>query len=178
MRTLADRYAAALADVALADNAADKIRGELAEFLGLLREAPQLGTLLSSPAVPRAGKRAVAEALVKRLGASHTLRNFLCVVLDHRRTRLLPEIQAALDRQLDERLGIARATVTSARELHQDDQVKLQAVLQHMTGRRVEAQYSLDPALIAGTVVRIGSTIYDGSVRTRIEKMRHQLASQ
>jgi len=178
MRSLADRYAAALADVALADHAADKIRGELADFLGLLREAPQLGTLLSSPAVPRAGKRAVAEALVKRLGASRTLRNFLCVVLDHRRTRLLPEIQKALDRQLDERLGVTRADVSSARELPKDDRAKLQAVLQRLSGRRVEAQYRLDPELIAGTVVRIGSTIYDGSVRTRIEKMRHQLASQ
>jgi F-type H+-transporting ATPase subunit delta len=178
MRNLADRYAAALADVALAENAGDKIRGELADFLALLREAPQLGALLSSPAVPRAGKRAVAEALVQRLGASRTLRNFLCVVLDHRRTRLLPEIGEALDRQLDERLGVTRAEVTSARELAKADQARLQAVLARLTGRKIEAQYRLDPELIAGTVVRIGSTIYDGSVRTRIEKMRHQLASQ
>jgi F-type H+-transporting ATPase subunit delta len=178
MRTLADRYAAALADVALAENAAGKIRGELADFLALLREAPQLGTLLSSPAVPRAGKRAVAEALVQRMGASRTLRNFLCVVLDHRRTRLLPEIQEALDRQLDERLGVTRAEVTSARELPRTDQTRLQAVLSRLTGRKIEAQYRLDPQLIAGTVVRIGSTIYDGSVRTRIEKMRNQLAAQ
>jgi F-type H+-transporting ATPase subunit delta len=178
MRTLADRYAAALADVALAENAADKIRGELADFLALLREAPQLGTLLGSPAVPRAGKRAVVESLVRRLGASRTLRNFLCVVLDHRRTRLLPEIQEALDRQLDERMGVSRAQVTSAHELTPTDQARLQAVLGNLTGQKIQAQYTLDPALIAGTVVRIGSTIYDGSVRTRIEKMRHQLASQ
>jgi F-type H+-transporting ATPase subunit delta len=178
MRTLADRYAAALADVALSENAADKIRAEFADFLGLLREAPQLGTLLSSPAVPRAGKRSVAEALVKRMGASRTLRNFLFVVLDHRRTRLLPEIQEALDRQLDERLGVTRAQVTSARELRPPDQAKLQAVLSHLTGKRVEAEYKLDPELIAGTVVRVGSTIYYVSVRTRFEKLRHQRASQ
>lgn len=178
MRTLADRYAAALADVALAENAADKIRGELSDFMALLREAPQLGTLLGSPAVSRSGKRAVAEALVQRLGASRTLRNFLCVVLDHRRTRLLPEIEEALDRQLDERLGVTRAEVTSARELAKADQTRLQAVLARLTGRKIEAEYRLNPELIAGTVVRIGSTIYDGSVRTRIEKLRHQLASQ
>jgi F-type H+-transporting ATPase subunit delta len=178
MRTLADRYAAALADVALADKAADKIRGELADFLGLLREAPQLGTLLSSPAVPRAAKRALAEALVQRLGASRTLRNFLCVVLDHRRTRLLAEIQEALDRQLDERLGVRRAEVSSARDLPEADQARLQAVLASLTGCKIEAEYRLAPELIAGTVVRIGSTIYDGSVRTRIDKLRHQLASQ
>ena len=178
MRSLADRYAAALADVALAQNAADKIRQELADFMALLRQSPQLGTLLSSPAVPRAGKRAVAEALVARMGSSRTLRNFLCVVLDHRRTRLLPEIQEALDRHLDERLGVTRAEVTSARELPAGDQIKLRGVLEKLTGRRIEAQYRLDPKLIAGTVVRIGSTIYDGSVRTRIDKLRHQLASE
>ena len=178
MRTLADRYAAALADVALAENAADKIRQELADFLALLHESPQLGVLLGSPAVARAGKRAVVEALVARLGAGRTLRNFLCVVLDRRRTRLLPEIQQALDRQLDERLGVTRADVTSARDLPAGDQAKLRGVLEKLTGRRVEAQYRLDPELIAGTVVRIGSTIYDGSVRTRLEKLRHQLASE
>jgi F-type H+-transporting ATPase subunit delta len=120
----------------------------------------------------------VAEALVARMGASRTLRNFLCVVLDRRRTRLLPEIQAALDRQLDERLGVTRAEVTSARELPDGEQARLRGVLERLTGRRVEAQYRQDPNLIAGTVVRIGSTIYDGSVRTRLEKLRHQLASE
>ncbi len=178
MRSLADRYAAALADVALADNAADKIRGELADFITLLSESPELRTLLTSPAVSRAGKRSVAEALVQRMGAGKTLRNFLCVVLDHRRTRMLPEIQQALDRQLDDRMGISRAQVSSANPLPSDEQAKLVAVLQKLTGRRVEAEYKQDPELIAGTVVRIGSTIYDGSVRTRIEKLRHQLASQ
>jgi F-type H+-transporting ATPase subunit delta len=178
VKTVADRYAAALADVALAENDAGNIRRELADFLALLRESPQLGTLLGSPAVPKAGKRAVAEALVTRLNASRTLRNFLWVVLDHRRARLLPEIQQALDRQLDERLGVTRADVTSARELPADEQTRLRGVLEKLTGRRVEAQYRLDSNLIAGTVVRIGSTIYDGSVRTRLEKLRHQLATE
>jgi F-type H+-transporting ATPase subunit delta len=163
--------------VALADNAADKIRQELADFLALLRISPELGVLLGSPAVPRAGKRAVTEALVRRLGASRTLRNFLCVVLDRRRIRLLPEIQQALDRQLDERLGVTRADVTSARALPEREQQELQNTLERLTGRRVDAQYQLDPELIGGTIVRIGSTIYDGSVRTRLERLRHRLAA-
>jgi len=112
------------------------------------------------------------------LGASRTLRNFLCVVLDRRRTRLFPQIQQALDRQLDEHLGLTRADVTSARALPAADQAQLRGVLERLTGRRVEAQYRLDPGLIAGTVVRIGSTIYDGSVRTRLERLRQRLASE
>jgi F-type H+-transporting ATPase subunit delta len=178
VKTLADRYAAALADVALAEKSGPKIRKELADFVGLLSESPELGVLLSSPAVPRPSKRAVAEALVKRTGGSRTLRNFLFVVIDRRRTRLLPEIQEAFDRQLDERLGVVRADVTSARELPSAQQAELRKVLEKLTGSRVEAEYRLNPDLIAGAVVRIGSTIYDGSVRTRLEKLRHRLVSQ
>ncbi len=178
MRTLADRYAAALAEVALAERAADRIRGELAEFMGLVRDFPELSTLLSSPAVPRAQKRSVIEALLGKLNASRTLRNFLFVVLDRRRTRLLPEIQRALDRQIDERLGITRAEVTSARELRPGDRTRLQSALERLAGKRIEAQYQWDPNLIAGAIVRIGSTIYDGSVRRQLEKLRRRLASE
>jgi F-type H+-transporting ATPase subunit delta len=178
VRALADRYADALADVALAENAAAKTRQEFADFLGLLHESPQLGVLLESPAVPRTSKRAVVEALVTRMGASRTLRNFLCVVLDRRRMRLLPEIQQSLDRRLDERQGITRADVSSPHELPETDKARLRGVLEHLTGRRVEARYRLDPALIAGTVVRIGSTIYDGSVRAQLERLRVRLASE
>ena len=177
MRTLADRYANALADVALGQNAAEQVRQELSDFLGLLRESPELRVLLNNPAVPRRNKRAVAEALVERLGASRTLRNFLFVVLDRRRAVLLPAIQQAFDAQLDERQGITRAEVTSARELKDAEKKELRGTLERITGRRVEAQYRLDPALIAGAIVRIGSTIYNGSVRAQLERLRTRLAS-
>jgi F-type H+-transporting ATPase subunit delta len=176
--TLADRYAAALADVAVEKNRADQIRQELAEFIALLHESPQLGVLLGNPAVPRASKHGVLEALVARLGAGRTLRNFLFVVLDRERIELLREIQQAFDAQLDERQGITRASVTSARELDDSEKAQLRGALEHISGRRVEAQYQLDPALIAGTVVRVGSTIYDGSIRTQLERLREKLASQ
>jgi F-type H+-transporting ATPase subunit delta len=176
--TLADRYAAALADVAVAKNRADQIRQELADFIALLHESPQVGVLLGNPAVPRASKHGVLEALVARLGAGKTLRNFLFVVLDRERIELLREIQQAFDAQLDERQGITRASVTSARELDDVEKARLRGALEHISGTRVEAQYQLDPALIAGTVVRVGSTVYDGSVRTQLERLRARLASQ
>ena len=145
---------------------------ELRDFLALLRESPQLAILLGSPAVSRANKHAVAEALVERMGASRTLRNFLFVVLDQRRMASAAGDPAAFEAQLDERQGITRADVTSARELNEGEKKQLRAALERLTGRRVEAQYRLDPALIAGAVVRIGSTIYDGSVRTQLERLR------
>lgn len=178
MSTLADHYADALADVAIQQKSVAQIRQELADFLGLVRESPDLALILDSPAVQRANKRAVVEALVAQMGASRTLRNFLCVVVDRGRTRLLLEIQASFDKRLDERQGIVRAEVSSAHELADVEKAELRGALERLTGRRVEAAYRLDPALLAGTVVRVGSTIYDGSVRTRLEKMRERMASE
>jgi F-type H+-transporting ATPase subunit delta len=175
--TLADHYADALADVAVAQNAAAQVRQELADFVALQRESPELRILLGSPAVTRSSKLAVVEALVARLGAGKTLRNFLFVVLDHRRMALVPEIQLAFDAQLDKRRGITRAEVTSASQLSDAEKAELRAVLQKLSGRTVEAEYLQDPALIAGAVVRIGSKIYDGSVRTQLQRLRTKLAT-
>jgi F-type H+-transporting ATPase subunit delta len=178
VRDLTVNYADALVDVALGQNAATEVRSQLGDFLALFRESPELRVLLESPAVPRSSKHAVVEALVARLGAGRTLRNFLLVVLDHRRTALLPEIQQAFDARLDVRLGVTRADVTSAQELSDAEKDELRAALERITGQRVDAAYRLDPAIIAGAVVRIGSTIYNGSVRAQLERLRSQLVSQ
>lgn len=178
MRTIAQHYADALAEVVLSQNAAEQVRRELRDFLALLRESAQLGVLLGSPAVSRANKHAVAQALVERMGASRTLRNFLFVAIDQRRVGLLAEIQQAFEARLDELEGVARADVVTARELNERERKRLRTVLERLSGRRVEANYELDPALIAGAVVRVGSTIYDGSVRTQLERLRVKLESQ
>jgi F-type H+-transporting ATPase subunit delta len=178
LSTLADRYADALADVAVQKQLIEQVRQELADFLAMVRQSPDLTPLLENPAVQKASKRGVVTALVAQMGASQTLRNFLCVVVDRGRTRLLPEIQIAFDKQIDERRGIVRAEVSSAKELPEQEKAELRATLTKLTGKQVEAQYRLDPALLAGTVVRIGSTIYDGSVRTQLERLRERLASQ
>ncbi len=178
MRTIAQHYADALAEVAISQKSAEQVRRELHDFLALLRESSQLGVLLGSPAVSRANKHAVAEALVERMSASRTLRNFLFVVIDQRRVGLLPEIQQAFEARLDDLEGVARADVTTARELNERERKQLRTVLERLSGRRVEANYELDPALIAGAVVRVGSTIYDGSVRMQLERLRIKLESQ
>jgi F-type H+-transporting ATPase subunit delta len=178
MRPVAEHYAAALAEVAIAQKNPQTVRREFSDFLALLGESEQLGTLLASPAVSRANKHAVAQALVERMKAGRTLRNFLFVVIDQRRVSLLPQIYQALEAQLDEQEGMARANVTSARQLDEDEKKQLREALERLSGRRVEAHYRLDPALIAGAVVRIGSTIYDGSVRTQLERLRARLESQ
>lgn len=178
MSTLADRYADALADVAIEQNAIAQIRHELADVLAMVKQSPDLALLLEHPGVQKANKRAVVMELAKQMGASNALRNFLCVVVDRGRFRLLPEIQIALDKRLDERRGIVRAEVSSAHELGDQEKAELRAALTKLTGRQVETEYRLDAQLLAGTVVRIGSTIYDGSVRTQLERLRERLAAE
>ena len=178
MRAIAQRYASALVDVAIERGTAERTKKELGDFLQLLQESADLRNFLASPSVPRAGKHEVIGKLVTRLGASETLRNFLFVITDNRRTQLVPEIYQEFVSRLHDRLGIAEAQVRSAQELSEEEKTNLRKTLEHLTGKKVEAQYRLDPNLIGGAVVRIGSTVYDGSVREQLERMRQKLAGE
>ena len=178
MSTVAEHYADALASVAVAQNAADKIREELADFTAMLEASPELRILLASPAVTRASKHSVVQALVARMGAGKTLHNFLFVVVDRRRMSLLPQIQLAFDAELDRVSGVTRAQVTSAADLSDAEKAELAAMLSRISGQQIKAEYRQDPNLIGGAVVRIGSTIYDGTVRTQLQRLRERLDSR
>lgn len=178
MKALAERYAGALVDVALTNGQADQVKRELAEFAGLIRESPDLHSFLANPSIARGAKHAAIEAIVTRMGASRTLRNYLFVIVDHRHAGMLVEIEQAFSRLLDARMGIMQAQVTSAAQLSDKERAELTAALTKLTGDKIEAQYTTDAALIGGAVVRIGSTIYDGSVRTQLERMRARMISE
>ncbi len=178
MKALAERYAAALVDVAVANHQADQVKQELATFAGMVRESPDLHAFLSNPSIARAAKHSAVEALVAQMGASRTLRNYLFVIVDQRRAAMLGEIEQAFSRLLDARQGVTQAKVSSATALTAQEQAELAAALTKLTGQRVQAQYTTDPALIGGAVVRIGSTIYDGSVRTQLERLRARMISE
>jgi F-type H+-transporting ATPase subunit delta len=178
LKVVAQRYAAALVDVALEQKNAEAVRAELAAFAALVTESADLRNFLSSPAVPRPQKQAVVEQLVARLGAGGALRNFLFVLIENRRTLLLPQIRDAFQELLHARLGITEAEVTSARELSAEERSALIAALERKTGKRIEARYALDPALIAGAQVRIGSTVYHGTVREQLNRIRARLAAE
>lgn len=178
MSALAERYAAALVDVALENKQADLVKQELAAFAAVVRESPELHTLLSNPSIARASKHAVIEALVARMDATRTLRNYLFVIVDHRRAGLLLEIEAAFSKLLDARQGITQATVISPAELTAQERAELDSVLAKLTGRKVQAAYETDPALVGGAVVRIGSTIYDGSVRAQLDRLRAKMIAE
>lgn len=179
MKALAERYAGALADVAIAQDAAQRIQRELKAALALSDESPQLHILLANPAVLRANKHAVIEQLAERAGWSRLLRNFLFLLVDHRRTALLPDIEASFESLLDERRGVTRAVVTSADELSGEEKAELARVIERLTGSdKVDAHYRTDAALVGGAIVRVGSKIYDGSVRTQLAALRSRLSAE
>jgi F-type H+-transporting ATPase subunit delta len=178
LKALTRRYAAALADVALEGGVAEAVQQELAGFARLWGDSSELRNFLASPAVPRSEKFALIEKLIARMNASRVLRNFLCVLVENHRTPLLAELPAAFRAELDRRLGIAEAEVTSSYALTHAEQEELRRALERFTGKQVRAEYRLDEGLIGGLVVRIGSTVLDGSVRSQLARLRTQLASE
>jgi F-type H+-transporting ATPase subunit delta len=172
------QYANALADIALEQGAGEPAAKQLESFSAAYAESAELRTFLGSPAVSLKAKHEVLEKIAKRLGASKIIRNFLLVIADNRRTHLIPEIAAAFQQVLRQRQGVAEAEISSAAELTTAQKRELAATLERLTGKTIEPKYSLDPALLGGAVVRIGDTIYDGSLRTRLNEMRARLAAE
>ncbi len=178
MKSASLQYANALADIALEQGASEPAAKQLESFAAAYEESAELRTFLASPAVSMEAKHEVLEKIAKRLGASKIIRNFLFVIADHRRTQLIPEIVATFQQVLRQRQGVAEAEISSAVELTSAQKKELAATLARVTGKKIEPKYSLDPALLGGAVVRIGDTIYDGSLRSRLNEMRARLASE
>jgi len=172
------QYANAMADIALAQGVAEPAAKQLHDFGAAYAQSPELRTFLASPAVSVEAKHAVIEEIAARLGASKIIRNFLLVLADHRRTRLIPEVFAAFHQVIRQRQGVAEAEVSSAFELSAGQKKEMAATLTRLTGKKIETKYALDPALLGGAVVRIGDTIYDGSLRSRLNEMRARLAAE
>ena len=178
MKSASLQYANALADIALAQGAAEPASKQLADFGAVYAESAELRNFLASPAVDRAAKHGVIEKLAARLGGSKIIRNFLFVIVDHRRTHILPEIIAAFQDVIRRRQGIAEAEISSAVELSATQKAEFAFTLERLTGKRVESKFLLEPGLLGGAVVRLGDTIYDGSLRNRLNKLRARLAAE
>lgn len=178
MKSAGLQYANALADIGLAQGAVDPLLKQLKEFGDVYAESAELRTFLGSPAVDRAAKHGVIEKLVGRLGASKTLRNFLFVVADHQRTHILPQIINVFQEVVRQRQGVTEAEISSPVELSPAQKAEFARTLEKMTGKRVEPKYSLEPKLLGGAVVRIGDTIYDGSLRNRLNELRARLVAE
>ena len=171
------RYATALAQIVMSapDRPVEKVTNELRALDELLNSSADLKQILLSPAVPSARKRAVLGQFADSLGVSRTVRNFLFVLVNHRRIQLFHTIREAFETAVDEQLGIARADVKSAAPLNAEQQQFLQAELVRLTGKQIRMNYSVDSSLIGGVMAKIGSTVYDGSVRAQLNTLRSRL---
>jgi F-type H+-transporting ATPase subunit delta len=179
LKAISDRYAAALLDVASARGESEKVKNVLVEFAAIVADSVDLQLFLANPAVPRESKRVVLRELLNRLGsAPKAMQNFLNVVVDHRRAGLMPEIASAYTARLNTKLGIAEAAVSSASTLSMEERTNVVAGLERSTQLKISAQFSVDPALLGGAVVRIGDVIYDGSVREQLRRLEVELASE
>ena len=178
MASVVGTYARAFADVAMTkSNLLDPARmlQELHGIEALLKDSDPLRRVLENPSIPGNGKRAVLDAITQRLGTTRQVRNFVAVLIDHRRLPLFSEILKQLEQELDERQGLAEAQVSSARQLSDPEKQMLEAEISKMTGKKVRARYEQDASLLGGAVVQVGSTIYDGSVKGQLERIREQL---
>jgi F-type H+-transporting ATPase subunit delta len=178
MAAISSRYARALVEVVLEQKvSADEARQQLNSIAEAVRESVDLRRVWESPAVPAEQKRAVLDGIVGQMNAFKAIRNFMAVIIDHRRIPMLDEIVRQFAVELDAQLGFVEAKVSSARQLSPEEKRELESQVERLTSKKVRAHYTSDPALLGGVMVRVGSTIYDGSVRGRLEKMKEQLST-
>ena len=178
MASVASTYARAFADVVFdAHLDAGRAITGLRQIAALFSQSQDLRRVWENPAVRADQKRKLLDAIVQREGIERQVRNLVAVLIDQRRLPFLSRIIEQLEKELDARLGFAEAQIASARELAEAEKRALEAQIAKTTGKKVRASYGLDPSLLGGAVVRIGSTIYDGSVKGQLEKIKEAISS-
>jgi F-type H+-transporting ATPase subunit delta len=175
---MARRYAAALADVVIAQGEAREVQEELNAWAQMLADNSALLEVFRNPTIPYEQKRNVLNTLIARTRVRPTTANFLQVLLQNHRLSELQEINQKFALQLDERSGVVSAQVTTARVVPEATKETLREQLGTLTGKKVRLQFAVDEELIGGIVTRIGSTVYDGSVRTQLQQIKQKMAGE
>lgn len=178
MASIATTYARAFADVIfnLRLDPGTALQ-EAQSIAALVAESKNLRDVWEAPSIPAAQKRAVLDAIAARQNISRPARNFIAVLIDHRRINFLAPIVEQLAQEINQRLGINEAQVTTARQLGDTEQRSLEAQVERVTGKKVLARYHQDASILGGAIVRVGSTIYDGSVKGKLERIKQALSS-
>lgn len=174
--TVARRYASALADVVIERDETDNVLAELRGWEEMIVSNPPLLESFTNPTIAYEQKRKLLNELISRTKVLSTTANFLSVLLKNQRLAELPRVNAKLSQILDERAGMVSAEVTSARPVPEPTIAELEKKLGQLTGKKVRLTFGTDESLLGGIVTRIGSTIYDGSVRNQLMRMGEELA--
>jgi F-type H+-transporting ATPase subunit delta len=178
MSVFAARYARALADVVMESklNPAE-VQQQLEDFAATFAGSKDLRELLLNPSLATAKRVSILDVVNSRIGCGPKVRNFLAVLISHERLAALKEILEEYRLEMNRRLSISDAEVVTARPLQEQERAKLEREVADLAGTRVNATFRQDKSLLGGAIVRIGSTIYDGSVRGRLERLRERLVS-
>ena len=179
LRTSANRYAKALFDVAITENAElARIDKDLSEITEILRENTELVLAAQRTGVTDAARVSLVEAVADQMGLSAPVKKLLVLLADGRKLTLVPDLADSFRERLLNHQNIVRAEVTSAAPLSPEKTRALEDSLAKVTGKKVDLSVRVDPDLLGGVVARIGSTVYDGSVKTQLQRMRHELVEQ
>jgi len=178
MAAFVGRYASAFLDV-VTDKKLDTaaIDRQFNDFLATWENSRELRDFFANPAIPAAQKVKILDKLNAKLGLQKELRNLIAVLIDNDRIGAVSEVAATYRQLLQEQLGIYPAEIVTARELGKEEREALVAEVGKLAGGKVDATFKQDASILGGTVVRIGSTVYDGSVRGRLDRLREELAS-
>ncbi|MDQ2840426.1 MAG: ATP synthase F1 subunit delta [Acidobacteriota bacterium] len=181
MNALSSHYAEALANAVFATDSGlspEEAGAQLKSVEEMIAGSKDLERVLLSPAVNKARKQAVAGKLADQLALHRLIKNFLLVVVSHRRIRELPMIQKNFEVIVDERTGWTPADITSAHELGSEQREHIERVLGTKLGKMIRAHYHVDPSVIGGVRAHVASKEYDATIRGKLESMRSRLASQ
>jgi len=175
VETVARRYATALADIVTKTNETDFVRSELKTWENMISGNADLQTAFGNPVISQVNKEKVLENLIAKTQPTKTTSNFLRILLRNSRLTEIREINEKLASVLEERSGTISAQITSARVLSEAEKAEMQMNLSKLTGKTVSLNFAIDETLIGGVVTRIGSTVYDGSVKTQLEELKQQM---
>ena len=176
MSSVTITYARAFTDVVFDKGlSASKILEELHSIARMLQENSMLRQVWENPSIPTEQKRNLLDAIAREEGISRPVRNFMAVLIDHRRIRFVDQILKEFEKELNGRLGFAEAEVTSARDLNEVERRDLESQISRLLGQKVKAHYQQDKSILGGAIVKVGSTIYDVSVRGQLQKVREKL---
>jgi F-type H+-transporting ATPase subunit delta len=176
MAAFVSRYANAFADVVTAaklDTVA--VDQKLTDFLATWNGSPELREFFENPAIAVNEKVAILDKLNAKIGMQKELRNLIAVLISNNRIAQVSEVAESYRRLLQEQMGVHSAEIVTARELDAKEREALLAEVSKLAGGKVEARFKLDASILGGTVVRLGSTVYDGSVRGRLDRLRDSL---
>ena len=178
LQTVARRYATALADVAIDRREEKVVQSELDQWSEMIESSPQLKEVFANPTIVYDQKRKVLEDLIARSRGRETTSSFLRVLLKNQRLAQLREIAARYTQVLDERAGVLSGSVTTARPIPEDLKKTLHETLSAATGHTVRLSFETDEKIIGGMVARIGSTVFDGSVESHLERLADGLVGK